>query len=346
MKHTDAKWAITMVVAVSLGSALGCSDSKPDGTGGAGGSGGAGATGAAGGGTDAGGGAAGAGGADAGPTVAAACAHVARVTCQKYIECLPWYVPLNFGDIDTCIKRYTATLCENRVGLDDSGDTLAATEACAAARTAATCAQWFENDLAVSACLPQPGTRPMGSACGMPSHCQSTNCIVSAGVECGTCGGPLAGEGATCTSSGQCASNLQCFEGVCGLPRGLGEPCSPFATCQYAFICVNGRCAVAAKAGEPCSNTMPCRSRDGLSCNNGVCEPWQYAGPGEPCNELLSRLCRGSGFCKTNGVEFDGVCEAAAEEGQPCDNAQRRFCLPYASCVQGVCKVPNVGMCK
>jgi hypothetical protein len=281
---------------------------------------------------------------DAGSGVDEACAHLARVTCQKYSECLPWYVPLNFGDVDTCIEQHAATLCRNRLGLEDSSETVATIEACAAARSAATCAQWYHNDVAVSACLPQPGKRPTGAACGTPSQCQTTNCIVALGTECGWCGGPLVGEGGSCVSSSECAGNLQCIDLACGLPRGLGQRCPNLDACQYDLTCWYGQCIVGtANAGEPCDANTACRGGRGISCSAGICKLWEFAGPGESCNPQGSPFCRAGDCTPVGGSD---VCVAAPKEGEACDHFAGRFCLPSARCVEGFCKTPDFGKCK
>ena len=355
-----ASWAFAMMIGVGLTGAVGCS-SPPDpgatggmaGGGGVGGStggstGATGATGGTGGSPDGGpSGGAGGGSADSGPTPEEACLRLATVRCQKYNECRPRWLQANLGDVDTCVTQYAATSCRNRLGIAGSSDTPATIEACTAALTSATCAQFLDNDLAVSACLPLPGALPTGAACGTPAQCQTTTCEFPAGAECGTCGPPLRAAEAPCTSGNQCESNLQCFNGVCALPGGLGARCTNSFGCQYPLSCLVDRCAVSANAGESCA-TAPCNDRDGLICRNRnvVCEPWELAGPGEPCNNADFRFCSGAGFCVTTGASTEGTCLAAAGLGAPCNNSVGPFCLPWAQCVGGVCKIPDPGMCK
>ena len=252
MAHGARIRVITTALGMAWCFAMGCSDPVRGETGGTSGASGSG-TGATGGATGGNGG--GTGGGDAGSMADEVCERVARASCQKYSECLPAYVPLNFGDTETCVAQYKKILCLNRLGLEDSSVTLEAQEACAAATTTATCAQWFNNDVAVSACFfDKPGKRPRYAVCGTSQQCETNNCETSPESDCGTCGPPLKGPGAVCTV-GTCAGNLQCLSGHCGLLRGQGEPCSTHLECQYEFQCVNFRCAVAPKAGEPCSTT-------------------------------------------------------------------------------------------
>jgi hypothetical protein len=343
---------MSAAIGLALTWVLGCSDPKPGETGGAAGSGGSdsGATagasgsGATGGATDAGGDTGGTGGTDGGPTADQACAHLARVFCEKHNECKPWYIRANFGDMETCVAQYAKTLCLNHVGIADSSDTPAAREACAAATTLATCAQYLDNDVALDACLfLEPGKRATGSVCGTAQQCQTVRCEGRRG-ECGTCGGPLVPSGGRCTSGNECAGNLQCYNGTCGLPGGLGEPCS-FASCQSALECGPGRCVVPAQQGEACDVERPCSGQAGLTCGNNVCVPWEFAGPGEPCNDGFGRFCRAAGFCRANSTLSDGICIAAAREGEACNESVGPFCLPWAECVGGVCKVPQYGAC-
>jgi hypothetical protein len=347
MEHRAKGWAVRAAIVFASMCLWGCSDAKPGETGGAGGSGGsssgtAGASGSGGtgGATDAGG----AGGSDGGSSADEACAHEARVSCEKYDECRPWYIRATFGDMDTCVAQYAKTLCRNRLGLADTSDTPAMREACASARKTATCAQFLDNDVALNACLLlEPGKRATGAVCGTAQQCQTLRCEARAG-ECGTCGGPLVEAGGACTSGHECASNLQCFDGICGRPRGVGEPCS-FSSCQSALECGNGRCVVPAQLGEPCDFARPCSSEAGLVCGNDVCVAWQFAGTGEPCNNAFGRFCARAGFCRTDSIPNDGICIGAALEGEACNNSTGPFCLPWAECLQGVCKVLQYGMC-
>jgi len=338
--------------------AVGCS-TPPDpvatggmaGSGGVGGStgGSSGATGATGGtagSTDGGpSGGAGGGSADGGPTPEEACLRVATARCQKYNECRPRWLQANLGDVDTCVTQYAATLCRNRLGIEGTSDTPTTLEACTAALTSATCAEFIDNDLAVIACLSLPGALPTGAACGTAAQCQTTTCEIPAGAECGTCGGPLRAAGAPCTSGNQCEKNLQCFNGVCALPGGVGTRCTNSFGCQYPLSCMVDRCEVSANAGESCG-TKPCNDRDGLLCRNLVCQPWQLAGPGEPCNNADFRFCSGGGFCTTTGASTEGRCVAAVAAGEPCNDTIGPFCLAWGQCVRGVCKTPDPGMCK
>jgi hypothetical protein len=358
-----ANWAFAIgafatMTGLGFTGTVGCSSPDRDVTGGAAGSGGAGgstggssgATGSTGGtgGSSDGGPSDGAGGgnADGGSTPEEACLHVATAQCQKYVECRLRWLQATLGDFDTCVTQYVATLCRNRLGIEGTSETPATLEACAAARTSATCAQWLDNDVAVSACLPLPGALPTGAACGTPAQCQTMNCEVSASAECGRCGGPLRAAGAPCLSGNQCEKNLQCFNGTCALPGSVGASCSNSFACQYPLSCMVDRCAVSANEGESCA-TKPCNDRDGLICNrNVVCEPWQLAGPGEPCNNAEARFCSRAGFCVTTGGSTEGTCVAAAALGEPCNDSVGPFCLPWARCIRGVCTIPDPGMCK
>jgi hypothetical protein len=345
-----------MMTGLGFTGAIGCS-SSPDrvaaggmaGSGGAGGStggstGATGATGGTGGSTDGGpSGGAGGAGADGGPTPEEACLRLATARCQKYNECRPRWLAASLGDFDTCVTQFAATLCRNRLGIAGTSDTPATLEACTTALASATCAEFLDNDVALLACLPLPGTLPAGAACGLPAQCQTTNCEVPAGSECGTCGGPLRAAGAPCTTGNQCEKNLQCLNRVCALPGGVGAACTNSFGCQYPLSCMIDRCAVSANAGESCA-TGPCNDRDGLFCDSGVCKQWQLAGTGQPCNHFDFRFCSRAGFCSNTGGE--GTCVAAAVVGEPCNNTNGPFCLPWAQCVGGVCKVSDPGMCK
>jgi hypothetical protein len=350
-----ATWAraigtFAMMTGLAFTGAIGCS-SPPDpvatgGTAGSGGAGGStgGSSGTTGGSTDGGpSGGAGGGSADGGPTPEEACLRVATARCRKYSECRPRWLQANLGDVDTCVTQYAATLCQNRLGIEGTSDTPATLEACTTALTAATCAQFLDNDVAVIACLSLPGALPTGAVCGTAAQCQTTNCEVPAGAECGTCGGPLRTAGAPCTTGNQCEKNLQCFNRVCALPGGVGATCTNSFGCRYPLSCMVDRCEESANAGESCA-TKPCNDRNGLFCDSGVCREWQLAGTGEVCNYFDFRFCSRGGACSNTGG--DGTCVAAAAVGEPCNNSNGPFCLAWTQCVGGVCKIPNPAMCK
>jgi len=151
--------------------------------------------------------------------------------------------------------------------------------------------------------------------------------------------------GAACTSGNQCEKNLQCFNGVCALPGGVGTRCTNSFGCQYPLSCMIDRCEESANAGESCAS-KPCNDRDGLFCNSGVCQLWQLAGTGEPCNNFDFRFCSRAGLCVSTGGSGEGSCVAAAAVGEPCNNTTGPLCLPWAQCVRGLCKIGDPGMCK
>jgi hypothetical protein len=185
-----------------------------------------------------------------------------------------------------------------------------------------------------------------GSACGTAQQCQTTKCDIPEGAQCGTCGGPLVGAGAPCVTSNDCDSNLQCFDGACGLRRGLGEPCSTASACQYEFTCINHSCQVPARLRQSCL-TKPCDAHAGLFCQSGaqVCESFGYVNVGERCDPFEGPFCRG-GFCKLNAGNLPGVCVAMAREGEPCNDEVGPYCENWASCTKGVCKIPDYTTCK
>ena len=347
-----AKWALVSMAGLGLVPAFGCSpapDPSPTGgaagTGGAGGSAGTtGATGGTGGSADGGPGPEMDGGnADAGSMPEEACQRLATARCEKYRQCRPQWLKTSLGNFETCVTQNAATLCRNRLGIEGTSDTPATLDACTAALTTATCAQWLDNDVAVIACLPAPGALPTGAACGTPAQCQTMNCEFATGAECGTCGGPLRAAGVPCTTGNQCEKNLQCFNGLCALPGGPGAPCTNSWGCQYPSACWIDTCVAAANPGESCA-TRPCNDRDGVVCKNGICQLYEVANPGESCNYSEWRFCVRAGSCSSS--TGTGTCGSAAAIGEACNNTAGPYCLPWASCVQGICKIPDPGMCK
>jgi hypothetical protein len=44
-------------------------------------------------------------------------------------------------------------------------------------------------------------------------------------------------------------------------------------------------------------------------------------------------------------ISLNGICLAAASDGQACSDTFGPYCFPWASCVGGVCKTPTFGAC-
>jgi len=185
-----------------------------------------------------------------------------------------------------------------------------------------------------------PGAQPMADemrACAAwlasPAACHAT--YGSVDVSCYLRG--------TLATNAPCASGVQCQSGVCAPPTGggpaqfcgrcaelvgSGASClqtsasDPQKVCDVGLICSGlGKCVAPVKAGEACSSDqstptyLPCVL--GLICDlpsgkggSQVCRA--PGGVGEACTE---------GICGFNLYCVNGVCSAAAGEGQPCSAA-------------------------
>ena len=337
-------WA-TLLSTLTMG--IACSDDTPSGSGGAGGAGGSAGASAAGGnagasiaGSGGGGGTTGGAGgssSDGGMTAESACAEYAAVACEKYSKCLPGYFATAFGDMNTCLSRWAEGWCAPRLKVSGSGDTPATTLACAAARRAITCAEWIDGSYSLDVCLPQAGTLPNGATCGTSGQCQSRYCAITRGAACGKCA-PTAAAGGACTTGDGCTGDLQCINDVCVPMPKLGDACS--LTCAYGLQCLNGRCVATAKAGESCL-TKPCDPYGAIECIQGVCQVLQYGNAGDSCDPRIGRSCSRMGFCQPNLT-----CSAGARDGEACAESGGPFCIPFAQCMSGVCKVPDPALCK
>jgi hypothetical protein len=337
-------WAICLAAGLACSSSPSGADADGGGTGGAGGansggSGGTAGTGGSGATTD---GAAG-WSSDAGTAAEQACADYAKNQCQKYSDCVPWYLVSLYGDLDACVRRETATVCAVLLRAPGTADTPSKIAACAAARRTANCEEWFEREPAVNACLPKAGPLPTGTACATSSQCQSAYCAVSFGATCGICTATVPAGGA-CVSGEECVSNLRCVDGKCGFGGKEGDSCTYNSSCHFGLGCVNGHCGAQAKAGDSC--TLSCGYYADLNCINGVCVPTQYGNVGDACEPQAYKLCRQAGSCQISSGSKRGICVAAATDGQPCDSVNGPSCIPRAVCELGICKVRDPATCK
>jgi hypothetical protein len=139
--------------------------------------------------------------------------------------------------------------------------------------------------------------------------------LVVAGVLVGGCGddGSL---GASCASASECASNLQCFSGVCQ-PR-----CVRRTDCGDGYVCDSaGTCLVAgAGSGEECARELDCKA--GLACVLATTDPDADGHLGATCvadrpGGGLGAACDGDRDCR-NGTCALGRCVDVCAEDADC----------------------------
>ena len=274
------------------------------------------------------------------------CTDYANHLCELEQSCnLLLFRNLLWGDLATCKERRRLR-CAARLAAPGAGDTPARLNACVAALSRFTCAQYGDFGNWPETC-DAPGTRVDGAACALGAQCRGGGCFPPDGQACGTCT-TLPGVGAPC--SGVCQNLLQCHNGTCVAYLKQGESCrygGPY--CAYGLACIGastgqGKCLQHLGLGATCDpNAIECNDTIGLTCDNmtRVCRAESgWPGPGEPC--LVGQLCRADAWCN-----FFNRCEPRRREGEPCGtSANSPVCLQPAICVGNVCTLPDGIVCR
>jgi hypothetical protein len=302
------------------------------------------------------------------PTATEACTDYASAYCALYSNCSNgFYLAETFGDVATCVSRVEIN-CDNRLALS-SAQSAAATESCAQALPATSCADLYANDLPDACQAPDGGTEN-GGVCTISAQCQSSYCAIAKDALCGTCG-QLPAAGDDC-SVFPCGPRLSClrYSGTCGVQASDGGPCLGEGDCQYGFACLEafgdgGICVPAAASGEACDlqrlTGYACSTRLGLYCRllgpgNGVCTALDQSDAGQPCGDVLdvATVCIQSGVCqKASPDAGSGTCLGYATDDAACDSDGGPFCLPLSRCIPatdggtaGVCQQPAQMACQ
>ena len=340
-----------VLVGVSVVSGCGDDDDDIGTTGGTGGGGtGGGGTGGTGGGdvdaTEAGGTGGGEAGAEMGPVSTdpnVICADMQRY-CERFNECAPYYIGLEFGTVAKCTERLKLS-CVDAVMAAGSGRDGATMAACTAALATASCDDLFNRNIA--ACNFK-GTRANGAACGANEQCSSGRCATTA-TGCGMCA-DFAADGAVCAADDDCAPGRLCNESDrCVVPADAQAVCSTARPCRYGFSCVAGTCQPAAMTEAGVCAGGGCSLPHGLYCaTTNTCARIPLAPPGMACRDSASAptYCAG-GSCILPQTGDVGTCFAFAADGQPCgDSSDNELdCQAPALCLAGTCKLPSSSTC-
>jgi hypothetical protein len=289
-------------------------------------------------------GASGSGGAGGGPppTAEQACTHFSEIFCDALNTCAPLFVQVWYVDGPTCRAR-TKLSCMADQSVAGINRTPGQIVACADAAKTATCEDLVADRLP-AACDPVPGPTINGGGCGASLQCMSGHCEKGSN-SCGTCAPRQAANGA-CTIDAGCIKGLVCAAQKCVVPRELGNDCDPSNPCRSSLYCDKNtrKCATRVGAGSPCgSDGNACDILQSVACGPPVsaptCQPVGVAKGGQPCGLVNNTLtvCVLLNMCST------GVCPAPAADGTACSDAIR--CLPPASCVNGLCRLPSAANC-
>jgi hypothetical protein len=273
--------------------------------------------------------------------VAVDCSAFADVYCRRFRECSAFFFELSFADESTCKQRLVETC---KLQTKAAGDTVnAALTACTKNAASASCA----DVLTGNTCPSVPGSAADGAPCALDVQCHSTFCGGLDAKGCGHCA-PAPADGTPCITS-KCGPRSRCIKGICKTLKNLGEACSG-DDCVVPLSCFGGKCSTPAPLDAACN-------RDGMGapdCNiieGGICFPTTcvkagLAGTGEACGGTTSGVtfCRAGGSCNY-GSMGTGTCRAPAMDGDPCDDSMGISCASPATCVAGVCRLPDPSAC-
>jgi hypothetical protein len=256
-----------------------------------------------------------------GPTAQQACAAVAKARCTKIASCSANVLAMRYGDEGTCETRETQN-CVTALAAPSTGNTPAATQACATALGGTVDCGAFFLGSAPAECATKTGGLANGAACAFPAQCASAYCAVGSSSVCGTCAAAPAA-GAACDTT-FCPAGLECASvtKTCGTPVQAAAPCD------------NAPCA----PGTVCAGTA----------GNKACQAIaSTAASGQPCGLVAgARLtCAGQGFCVVPQGQTAGTCLAAAADGAACDLTKGPLCQLTARCVGGTCQLPGATAC-
>lgn len=299
------------------------------------------------------------------PTVTAdqAAESAATALCARYDACSPFFVKLEYGDVDTCTSA-AKTALTSALAAPGTGMTPAQVADCAAAIPGASCDEAIGHDLP-SSCQPAVGALAAGAACGDSSQCKSSFCHKATGMMCGACA-EAPTSGASCSADSDCPVGAVCSKAAtCASPGAAGASCDPVnRPCLATLACKSGTCAAPGAAGASCTKTTKgsistdtCDVLAGLYCNaSGTCAAIDLAAAGRPCLLVNGGLaaCSGNGTCNLpSKLMTSGTCLAAAAPGATCTakgsglsyGVSSADCAPPATCENGVCTVSDPSSC-
>ena len=293
-----------------------------------------------------------------------ACADSATANCTKLDQCILNGTTIRYGGGSTCQARQKQT-CLARLGAPSTGNNPNAVEGCASKLPSAPCSEFDLGD--IPECEAKIGALLNGAPCTFSGQCQSANCAILNGTNCGTCApANLAGDSCATTS---CSTGFACVAATqqCQ-PRGaLGNTCDAAQPCSAGLSCFtpagasSGKCKTAGSSvGVPCDpkrqTTAGCDPNAGLYCDTttNTCLAITYVTAGAQCGSVNNATvaCTLASTCFGAQGQTPGTCVANAVDGMPCDTQAGPSCIPPARCVSGgpsatsgVCQLPDPTKC-
>lgn len=293
-----------------------------------------------------------------------ACADSGTANCTKLDQCLVNGTTIRYGGASTCQARQKQA-CLERLGATGTGNTPNAVELCVSQVPSASCSDF---DLgSIPECEAKVGSGANGAPCAFGGQCESANCAIVTGTNCGTCAAPnQAGDSCATTSCSQglfcIAATHQCEpRGTAGGTCDSDHPCGAGLSCVTPAAMASGTCQAAGNSvGTACDakrqTAAGCDPNAGLYCDakTNACAAVSYAIAGAPCGSInqVTVACTNASTCFGSQGQTPGTCVADAPEGLPCDTEAGPSCLPPANCVtggatatSGVCRLPDPTVC-
>jgi hypothetical protein len=276
------------------------------------------------------------------------CNREAQAICNALADCAMVWVQYLYGDKVTCVARLARSCNDEQkaMGVTRTPDDLAA---CGADVATTSCADLLASRFPAS-CQVKPGTIENGVGCGTDWQCASGYCGKK-NSDCGVCG-PRAALGGDCTADDGCQQGMVCANNKCAVPADLNGPCNlPNQPCRSDLFCTgDGRCAAKLGAGETCRGLLSadCDIFHGFVCNGlltGTCAQVTVAKGGEACGGGTSTICQDLNPCTGSTATQTGLCAAPAGDGEACGGSGQSNCLPPATCVMNVCRLPSAPAC-
>ena len=295
-----------------------------------------------------------------------ACTNVANAQCTKLDACVVNGTTSRYGGTSVCQARQKE-VCLRRLSATGTGNSASAVEQCAQQLATASCSDFDLSD--VPDCQPKIGSLADGQPCAFPGQCQSANCAIVTGTNCGTCEPPnLAGNSCATTS---CSTGFVCVKETqpqqCQPPGTTDSVCDAGHPCGAGFSCVTpsgmptGICQAAGSTPgaqcDPQRHSAPACDPDlGLYCNgtSKTCVALTYTVADGQCGFVnpVVAACTNASTCFGAQGQTPGLCVANAGDGMPCDTQAGPSCLPPARCVtggsavtSGTCQQPDAAAC-
>jgi hypothetical protein len=286
--------------------------------------------------------------ANAGVSADEGCGQMATALCNALNACAPVFVQEQWGDATTCVARAKLS-CTTDQGIPSITRTPDDLVACAKMVPSLSCADALAGKYP-AACQPKPGMIANGAACGSNLQCTSTYCNKT--DTCGVCS-PRGAAGGACTVNEGCMNGLVCANKACVAPAEMGGACNlPGQPCRADLYCSAsagaGTCLARVEVGGSCAGNTgdACDVFKGAVCNTvfnaNTCVTIMIAKGGDACGLAIKTACVG-GVAPCSNPLTTGTCANPAQDGATCGGSA--VCLPPATCVSGICRLPSTPDC-